>query len=169
MISHIVFGVPDYRVVEEFYARIGFVATDRYKNRGGFLRSARRGNHHNLFVMNIDGKKPIFNHLAFKVRDIHEVIGGGQFLNKQGWQTAVGPGRHYISSACFWYVQSPFGGDMEYCADEDIMTEKWQPREFEVGPDMFSEWKFNADDVVVINLSGRGDKDLNTYIDYFKL
>jgi tryptophan synthase beta subunit len=29
--------------------------------------------------------------------------------------------------------------------------------------------KFNPDDIVVINLSGRGDKDLNTYIDYFKL
>jgi tryptophan synthase beta subunit len=29
--------------------------------------------------------------------------------------------------------------------------------------------KFKPDDVVVINLSGRGDKDLNTYIDYFKL
>lgn len=29
--------------------------------------------------------------------------------------------------------------------------------------------KFKPDDIVVINLSGRGDKDLNTYIDYFKL
>ncbi|NER12337.1 tryptophan synthase subunit beta [Leptobacterium flavescens] len=29
--------------------------------------------------------------------------------------------------------------------------------------------EFGADDIVVINLSGRGDKDLNTYIDYFKL
>ncbi len=29
--------------------------------------------------------------------------------------------------------------------------------------------KFAADDIVVINLSGRGDKDLQTYIDYFKL
>jgi tryptophan synthase beta chain len=29
--------------------------------------------------------------------------------------------------------------------------------------------KFKPNDVVVINLSGRGDKDLNTYIDYFKL
>lgn len=29
--------------------------------------------------------------------------------------------------------------------------------------------QFKADDVVVINLSGRGDKDLNTYINYFKL
>lgn len=29
--------------------------------------------------------------------------------------------------------------------------------------------KFKPEEVVVINLSGRGDKDLNTYIDYFKL
>ena len=29
--------------------------------------------------------------------------------------------------------------------------------------------QFNPSDIVVINLSGRGDKDLNTYIDYFKL
>jgi len=29
--------------------------------------------------------------------------------------------------------------------------------------------KFKPTDIVVINLSGRGDKDLNTYMDYFKL
>jgi tryptophan synthase beta chain len=34
---------------------------------------------------------------------------------------------------------------------------------------IFEDRKFKADDVVVVNLSGRGDKDLNTYIEYFKL
>jgi len=34
---------------------------------------------------------------------------------------------------------------------------------------IFEDRKFKEDDVVVINLSGRGDKDLNTYINYFKL
>ena len=34
---------------------------------------------------------------------------------------------------------------------------------------IFDHKKFKADDVVVINLSGRGDKDLQNYIDYFKL
>ncbi|MEJ6712066.1 MAG: tryptophan synthase subunit beta, partial [Flavobacteriales bacterium] len=29
--------------------------------------------------------------------------------------------------------------------------------------------KFGPDEVVVFNCSGRGDKDLETYIDYFKL
>ena len=34
---------------------------------------------------------------------------------------------------------------------------------------IFDQKKFKSDDIVVINLSGRGDKDLDTYIDYFKL
>ncbi len=34
---------------------------------------------------------------------------------------------------------------------------------------IFENRKFKEEDVVVINLSGRGDKDLNTYIDYFNL
>ncbi|MNF47936.1 Tryptophan synthase beta chain [compost metagenome] len=34
---------------------------------------------------------------------------------------------------------------------------------------VLDEMKFKPEDIVVLNLSGRGDKDLNTYIDYFKL
>jgi len=34
---------------------------------------------------------------------------------------------------------------------------------------VLEEKKFKPSDIIVINLSGRGDKDLNTYIDYFKL
>ncbi|GGE16538.1 tryptophan synthase subunit beta [Psychroflexus salis] len=33
---------------------------------------------------------------------------------------------------------------------------------------IFKEMKFKKDDVLVFNLSGRGDKDLQTYIDYFE-
>jgi len=34
---------------------------------------------------------------------------------------------------------------------------------------IFKDRQFEKDDVVVVNLSGRGDKDLNTYIEYFDL
>ena len=33
---------------------------------------------------------------------------------------------------------------------------------------IFKMKQFKNDDIVVLNLSGRGDKDLDTYIDYFK-
>ena len=34
---------------------------------------------------------------------------------------------------------------------------------------IFDHKNFKKDDVIVVNLSGRGDKDLNTYINYFDL
>lgn len=34
---------------------------------------------------------------------------------------------------------------------------------------IFEDRKFSPDEIVVVNLSGRGDKDLATYIDYFQL
>ncbi len=34
---------------------------------------------------------------------------------------------------------------------------------------IFEDRKFKEDDIVVVNLSGRGDKDLSTYIEYFNL
>jgi tryptophan synthase beta chain len=34
---------------------------------------------------------------------------------------------------------------------------------------IFEQKKFNPEDVIVLSLSGRGDKDLDTYINYFKL
>jgi catechol 2,3-dioxygenase-like lactoylglutathione lyase family enzyme len=144
-ISHVVLGVPDIRRVESFYCkRLGFRVSDRYIGRAVFLRAAPAGNHHHLFVLNSADRGIHFNHIAFKVRDIHEVIGGGQALVARGWETHAGPGRHYPSSACFWYFKSPLGGAAEYAADEDMVTAKWRARRFVMSPEKFSEWRFNA-------------------------
>jgi catechol 2,3-dioxygenase-like lactoylglutathione lyase family enzyme len=144
-ISHVVLGVPDIAAVERFYCgRLGFRVSDRYVGRAVFLRAAPAGNHHHLFVLNSGDRRVHYDHIAFKVRDIHEVIGGGQALAARGWQTHAGPGRHYPSSACFWYFKSPMGGAAEYAADEDMVTAKWRPRRFVMSPEKFSEWHFNA-------------------------
>ena len=34
---------------------------------------------------------------------------------------------------------------------------------------IFEQKTFKPDDIIVLNLSGRGDKDLDTYINHFKL
>jgi len=144
-ISHIVYGVPRLEPIERFYVkRLGFRVSDRYAGRAVFLRGAPSGNHHHLFLLNSQDGLRHFNHIAFKVRDIHEVIGGGQYIARRGWETQAGPGRHYISSACFWYFKSPLGGAAEYAADEDIVTSKWRARTHQLTPDIFSEWKFNV-------------------------
>lgn len=145
-ISHLAIGVDDAGQAVKFYLeRLGFLVSDRYADRGVFIRCAVEGNHHHLFFMNGKQSGTRFNHLAFKVRDIHEVIFGGQHLDRQGWQTFAGPGRHRVSSACFWYFLSPFGGAWEYAADEDIVTQDWQSTDFAAEAHIFTEWTFGLE------------------------
>ncbi len=145
-LSHLAISVDDAGEAAQFYQqRLGFIVSDRYANRGVFLRCSAVGNHHDLFLMN--GREPgaRFNHLAFKVRDVHEVIAGGQHIDAQGWTTFAGPGRHMVSSACFWYFVSPFGGAWEYAADEDMVTEDWVAEDFAAQAHIFSEWTFGLE------------------------
>ncbi|MDI9333260.1 MAG: VOC family protein [Cytophagales bacterium] len=123
-----------------FYERLGFTVSDQYPNRGVFLRCAKTGGHHDLFLLQLPTKTKGVNHVAFTVRDIHEVFGGGLAMSRAGWKTQLGPGRHPISSAYFWYFECPVGGLIEYNADEDHLTEAWQAREFEPSPTRFAEW-----------------------------
>jgi catechol-2,3-dioxygenase len=140
-VGHVVFFVKDVGACEAFYCEhFGFVPSDRYPGRGAFLRCANVGGHHDLFLLQTPEPKAGLNHVAFTVRDIHEVFGGGMHMSRQGWSTQLGPGRHPISSAYFWYFRNPAGGLIEYYADEDQLDERWQPRDFEPGPTVFAEW-----------------------------
>lgn len=140
-IGHVVFFTPDLVKTQAFYIeKVGFHLSDAYRNRGAFLRCRGEGFHHDLFLLSVPNKPAGLNHVAFVVRDIHEVIGGGLSMNRQAWSTFIGPGRHPISSAYFWYVNSPLGGAFEYYTNDDYLTEDWQPREEEHSLELFTEW-----------------------------
>ncbi|MDD9340400.1 MAG: VOC family protein [Providencia heimbachae] len=140
-IGHVVFFVDDLPATEAFYCeKLGFQVSDRYIDRAVFLRAQINGCHHNLFLLKLPHRGRGLNHVAFTVRDIHEVIGGGLAMNRHHWSTFIGPGRHPISSAYFWYVNSPTGGAFEYYTNDDYLTEKWQPRELEHSLVSFTEW-----------------------------
>lgn len=143
-VGHVVFFVADLAATQAFYESLGFVASDRYPGRGTFMRCAPRGGHHDMFLLQTPDRKRGLNHVAFTVRDIHEVFGGGLHMSRCGGQTQLGPGRHPISAAYFWYFRSPAGALWEYYADEDELTEAWQPRDFEPGPTVFAEWAIDG-------------------------
>jgi catechol 2,3-dioxygenase-like lactoylglutathione lyase family enzyme len=139
-IGHVVLFTDVLAQAEAFYQALGFVTSDRYPGRGVFMRCAPEGGHHDLFLLQIPNKAKGLNHVAFTVRDIHEVFGGGLHMSRCGWKTQLGPGRHPISSAYFWYFENPCGGLIEYNADEDQLTDKWQARALQPGPTVFAEW-----------------------------
>jgi len=139
-LGHIVLFAADFAAMREFYLNaMGFILSDEYPGHGAFLRCRMRGEHHNLFILNRPGK-PGTNHVAFTLSDVHEVIGGGIAMAQKGWKTEIGPGRHPISSAYFWYFHNPLGPPLEYYADDDYCTEAWVPQQFVRKPELFAEW-----------------------------
>ena len=140
-VGHLVLFTDRLAEMERFYVeRLRFIVTDRYPGRGVFMRSTPEGGHHDVFVLQTPDSKPGINHVAFAVRDIHEVFGGGLHISRCGWTTEIGPGRHPVSSAYFWYVKCPAGGLAEYYSDEDYVTAAWQPRSLTPSPELFAEW-----------------------------
>ena len=139
-ISHVSAVTPDVMESVEFYTdALGFVVSDCYPDSDYFLRCAPEGVHHSLVLHQIPNRKRGLHHVAFAVRDLHEVFGGGLHVDRCGWKTQMGPGRHVISSAYFWYVRSPVGV-VEYCADEDWCTADWKAEAWEHAPEVFAEW-----------------------------
>ena len=138
--GHIGFVIPDLKAAEKFYHdRLGFPVSDRYAGGAAlFLRCAPENEHHNLFLIWSKDGATRFDHIAFEVRDIHEVFGGGLYFDRHGWKTRVGPGRHPVSSAYFWYFNGPCDGAMEYYCDSDWVTPDWKPSNFR--NNRFSEW-----------------------------
>jgi catechol 2,3-dioxygenase-like lactoylglutathione lyase family enzyme len=140
-LGHAVFNVPDYKKAQRFYEkRLGFAVSDYYTGRGVFLRCKTPGGHHNLFFLGDESGQTSLNHVAFGVANTHELFAGGATFTEQGWKTAVGPGRHFVSSCYFWYFQNPCGGNIEYFVDEDYCTKDWKPKRWNAAPHMFAEW-----------------------------
>jgi catechol 2,3-dioxygenase-like lactoylglutathione lyase family enzyme len=138
--THTVFMIDEPDKVLPFYTeRLGFIASDSYPGRAYFLRGGASNHHHNLFLLNV-GERRGFHHLAFEISSIHELFGGGLNMTRRGWRTALGPGRHPISSCYFWYFHSPCGGAAEYDFDSDVVDERWIAGEFQQTPEAFAEW-----------------------------
>jgi catechol 2,3-dioxygenase-like lactoylglutathione lyase family enzyme len=141
--SHLVLYTPDLeRILDDYTNRLGFRITDRFTGAGAFMRAPGHAEHHQLFFIRDDSKRGL-NHLAFHVRDHTAMMLAGKAFADKGWTPAWGPGRHIFGGNCFWYFKSPFGGNVEYDADMDVVDDQWVPREAVMGPATAAAWLTN--------------------------
>jgi hypothetical protein len=146
-LGHIVYNIPGKsieRVLGFYIERLKFRLTDRALDTGAFMRCAGSTDHHNLFFATRTDQ-PSFNHAAFEVRDIDEIILGGKYMKSRGWQANTPVGRHILGSNLFWYFNNPCGGRTEYYADMDQMDDNWKPRIWEKNPG-FAMWMLDKAD-----------------------
>src|SRR5262249_41191174 len=69
-----------------FYCdRLGFRLSDRSVDAGDFMRCAKSLDHHNLLLLH-RADKVEFNHVAFEVRGIDEIMVGGLYMQDCGWK-----------------------------------------------------------------------------------
>jgi catechol 2,3-dioxygenase-like lactoylglutathione lyase family enzyme len=136
-LNHVVFESTDYQSSFEFFRdRLQFRLSDYQNGLGIFGRCDGRNEHHSIYLLNafapgLSGR-PKFNHIAFGVEDIDELMIGTNYMTRRGWkQGFLKLGRHRVDSALFSYLGCPAGGEAEYEADQDYIDDSWVPREWE--------------------------------------
>ena len=134
-INHVVFIADDAAETTRFYReRLGFRLSDVSRGVGYFLRANGSNEHHSLFLLQ-RGSLPNYprsepEHICFGVEDIDELMIGGNYMEQRGWKRTMGPGRHRVASALFFYLEGPCGGQVEYGADSDYLDDSWVPMEW---------------------------------------
>jgi catechol 2,3-dioxygenase-like lactoylglutathione lyase family enzyme len=129
-LGHVVLNVSNFRASEQWYKeRLGFITSDEIRLSpqfalGAFLRCDRGAeltDHHTLFLVQAR-KGPGFNHAAFEVADLDDLMRGHQRLRDAGRHAEWGVGRHILGSQVFDYWRDPWGHTLEHWTDGDLFT-----------------------------------------------
>jgi len=129
-LGHVVLNVSDFRASERWYKdRFGFITSDEIQVSpefalGAFMRCDRGAtptDHHTLFLAQ-SPKGPGFNHAAFEVADLDDLMLGHQRLKDAGRHSEWGVGRHILGSQVFDYWRDPWGHTLEHWTDGDLFT-----------------------------------------------
>jgi len=129
-LGHAVLNVSSFRDSERWYKdRFGFLTSDEIRlspefTLGAFLRCDRGDtptDHHTLFLAQAPAGKG-FNHAAFEVRDLDDLMCGHDHLKVKGHRQEWGVGRHILGSQVFDYWRDPWGHTLEHWTDGDLLT-----------------------------------------------
>ena len=129
-LGHCVLNVSDFRTSERWYKeRFGFITSDEIeaapgKAMGAFMRCDRGEtltDHHTLFLAQLPSG-PGFNHAAFEVANMDDLMLGHAHLKANKREQAWGVGRHILGSQIFDYWKDPWGHELEHWTDGDLFT-----------------------------------------------
>jgi catechol 2,3-dioxygenase-like lactoylglutathione lyase family enzyme len=136
-LTHVVLHTPDVPKAAAFYEEfLGFRVSDWLGNFMCFLRC--NAVHHCLAF--IPGPAS-FNHAAFEMRGLDEMMRGIGRLLKENVQLGWGPGRHTAGNNAFAYFKTPGGNVLEYTAEvARIDPSTWKPTIYPPSAEVMDQW-----------------------------
>jgi catechol-2,3-dioxygenase len=140
-IGHMLMFTPDWQKAEAFFSSVlGLRTTDRATGKVAFMAAGDGITDHHCFGL-IPSTHRGFQHASFKVASIDDIGFGAWRMRNAGYKETFGPGRHALASNLFHYIRDPWGSWIEYYADMDRISDRWQCRDWSELPYVWGpEW-----------------------------
>jgi catechol 2,3-dioxygenase-like lactoylglutathione lyase family enzyme len=148
--GHVALLVSDFAKAMQFYTEtLGLKVSDTYFDGtetnliGAFLHCDHGDeftDHHTIALVASPQGESRFDHSAFEVIDLDDLMLGNDHLESCGYNHAWGVGRHVQGSQLFDYWRDPCGHKIEHWTDGDLVNDQWQVTTAQITPDELAQW-----------------------------
>jgi catechol 2,3-dioxygenase-like lactoylglutathione lyase family enzyme len=130
-LGHVALLVADYKACMAFYQRLGLRPSDSYYAGepanviASFMHCGvgeQYTDHHTIAVISSPDGSNRFDHTAFEVLDLDDLMQGHAHLKARNYEHAWGVGRHIQGSQLFDYWRDPWGHKHEHWTDGDLVN-----------------------------------------------
>jgi catechol 2,3-dioxygenase-like lactoylglutathione lyase family enzyme len=149
-LGHVALLISDFRKSFEFYSNVlGLKASDTYwagapeNTIAAFMHcglGSHWTDHHTVALITAQDGVSRFDHTAFEVLDLDDVVQGGEYLKSRGHKHSWGVGRHIQGSQLFDYWRDPFGNKIEHWTDGDLVNDDTPVGHAPITPDELRQW-----------------------------
>lgn len=140
--QHVLVFTPQVAEAEAFYCEVlGFGVSDRRPGFVSFLYAPAGPcwDHHCFAIVNNPARG--LHHCSFEMADMDQLGFCLSRMREQGYTGGFGPGRQFLGSNLFAYIQDPWGSHTEISADMDQLDHSCKTKDWEDIPKLWGpEW-----------------------------
>jgi catechol 2,3-dioxygenase-like lactoylglutathione lyase family enzyme len=140
--QHVLIFTPDVVEAESWYCDLlGFGVSDRRRGFVSFLYApAGRCWDHHCFAI-VDNAARGLHHCSFEMADIDQLGFCLSRMRESGYAGGFGPGRQFLGSNLFAYIQDPWGSYTEISADMDQLDPSCETTDWDEIPKLWGpQW-----------------------------
>ena len=148
-LGHVALLVTDFKACLAFYRKLGFSPSDSYYAGepsnviASFMHCGlgdKYTDHHTVAVITSPDGTNRFDHTAFEVLDLDDLMQGQAYLKARNYEHAWGVGRHIQGSQIFDYWRDPWGHKHEHWTDGDLVNRETPAGLAPISTDELSQW-----------------------------